>query len=178
VFGRKKAPARTNTLAQDVEPTFVQTYLGKLTMTPRFGDRVVTFAADDSLSLDLAASPNLVVSKAGAGVSAPVLSFLTTCYRFDWEWDSIPFPGAAAAGRNYRNALGLTVSGQELPIPLAAEYALSFGFRGLRHDGTLSLTATFSKEFSVTMSASVSQYESDGDPTVPFLARLNGTYSF
>jgi hypothetical protein len=65
----------------------------------------VTFAADDSLSLDLAASPNLVVSKAGAEVSAPVLSFLTTRYRFDWEWDSVPFPGAAAADSNCRNAL-------------------------------------------------------------------------
>lgn len=168
----------SDTMAPDTQATFLQTYQGKVTVTPRFGDRVVTFAADDSLSLDLVASPNLIVSKAGAEVSAPVLSFLTTRYRFDWEWDSVPFPDASTADSNYRNALGLTISGQGLPVSLTTEYALSFGFRGLRHDGTLTLTANLWQGFALTMSVNVSEYESGGTPNLPFLARLNATYTF
>jgi len=168
----------SNSMSPDTQSTFVQTYQGKIAVTPRFGESVVTFAADDSLSLDLVAIPNLIVSKAGAGVSVPVLSYLTTRYRFDWEWDSVPFPGATAADSNYRNALGFTISGQGLPVSLTTEYALSFGFRGLRHDGTLSLTANLLQGFAMTMSVSVSEYASGGAPNVPFLARLNGTYTF
>jgi hypothetical protein len=168
----------SHTKAPDAQATFLQTYQGKVTVTPRFGDSVVTFAADDALSLDLVASPDLIVSKAGAEVSAPVLSFLTTRYRFDWEWDSVPFPDASAPDSNFRNALGLTFSGQRLPVSLTTEYALSFGFRGLRHDGTLALTANLWQGFALTMAVSVSEYESGGKPNLPFLARLSGTYTF
>jgi len=162
----------------DIQSTLIQSSQAKLTVAPKFGDRVVTFTADDTLALDLMASPSTIVSKAGAGVSVPLLSFLTTRYRFDWEWDSLPFAGAAAADSNFRNALGVTLSGQGLPFTLSTEYALSFGFRGLRHDGTLSVSAALWKGFAVEGSLAVGEYDLNGAPAYPFLASLNGSYSF
>ncbi len=168
----------SDSLGPDIQSTLIQSSQAKLTVAPRFGDRVVTFTADDILALDLEASPNTIVSKAGAGVSVPVLPFLSSRYRFDWEWDSQPFAGAAAADSNYRNALGLTLSGPGVPFTLSTEYALSFGFRGLRHDGTLSLSAALWKGFALQGSLVVGEYDLNGAPAYPFLASLNGSYSF
>ena len=168
----------SNSLGPDIQSTLIQSAQAKLTVAPRFGDRVVTFTADDTLALDLEANPNAIVSKAGAGVSVPVLPFLSSRYRFDWEWDSQPFAGAAAADSNYRNALGITLSGQGLPFTLSTEYALSFGFRGLRHDATLSFSAALWKGFAVQGSLAVGEYDLNGAPAYPFLASLNGSYSF
>jgi len=168
----------SNSEGPDVQSTLIQSSQAKLTVAPRFGERVVTFTADDTLALDLMASPNAILSKAGAGVSVPILTILTTRYRFDWEWDSVPYFGAPAPDSNYRNALGLTLGGQGLPITLTTEYALSFGFRGLRHDGTLSVSASLWKGFALAGSLSVSEYDLNGAPAYPFLASLNGSYSF
>ncbi len=162
----------------DLQPTLIQSSQGKLTVAPKLGNTIVTFTADDTLALDLASSPGTIVSKAGAGISFPVLPFLTTRYRFDWEWESLPFAGASAADSNYRNALGLTLSGPGVPLTLSTEYALSFGFRGLRHDGTISLSAALWKGFALAGSLAVSEYDLNGVPAYPFLASLNGSYSF
>jgi len=167
----------TNSQGPDIQPTLLQTYQAKLTVAPRFGDRTVTFTADDTLGADVLQSPTLIVSKAGAGVTVPVVQILSARYRFDWEWDSATAPGAGADSE-YRNAVGLTLSGQPLPFSLATDYALSFGFRGLRHDGTASLSATFWKGFTLTGSVTVSEYDAGAGPTVPFLATINAAYSF
>jgi hypothetical protein len=167
----------TQSSGPELQPTFVQTYQAKLTVAPRLGDRTVTFAADDTLALDAVLSPVLVVSKAGAGVTVPILPVLGARERFDWEWDSATAPGAAA-GSAFKNAVGLTLSGQPLPVSVAVDYALSFGFRGLRHDGTFSVNADFGKGFSLTGSLSISEYDLGAGPTVPFIATLSGAYSF
>lgn len=167
----------TNSQGPDIQPTLLQTYQGKLTVAPRFGDRTVTFTADDTLGIDVLQSPTLVVSKAGAGVAVPIVQILSARYRFDWEWDSATAPGAGPDSE-FRNAVGLTLSGQPLPISLTTDYALSFGFRGLRHDGTASLSATFWKGFVLTSSVTVSEYDAGAGPTVPFLATISGAYSF
>jgi hypothetical protein len=161
----------------DVQPTFLQSYQGKLTVAPRFGDRAVTFNADETVALNVMISPVLVVSKAGAGVAVPVFSVLSTRYRFDWEWDSMTAPGAGADS-NYRNALGLTLAGQGLPFSLTAEYALSFGFRGLRHDVTSSATATLWQGFTLQGSLVLSEYDIGAGPTWPYLVTLSAAYSF
>jgi hypothetical protein len=137
----------------------------------------VSFSGDEALALDVLESPALIVSKAGVGFEVPLLPFLSTRYRLDWEWDSQTAPGAAS-GSTYRNAFGLTASGEELLLSFAAEYALSFGFRGLRHDLTASLTAPFRGGLGFQGSLTLSEYESGGTPTIPFLAILSASYEF
>ena len=61
----------SNSLGPDIQSTLIQSSQAKLTVAPRFGDRVVTFTADDILALDLEASPNTIVSKAGPGSRCP-----------------------------------------------------------------------------------------------------------
>ena len=167
----------TNSQGPQIQPTLLQTYQGKVTVAPRFGERTVTFTADDILGIDVLISPVLIVSKAGAGVAVPVFQVLSTRYRFDWEWDSATAPGAGPDS-NFRNAIGLTLSGQPLPFTFTTEYALSFGFRGLRHDGTASLSATLWQGFVLTSSVTVSEYDVGAGPTFPFLATVNAAYSF
>ena len=167
----------TQSEGPDVEPTFLQSYQGKLTVAPRFGDRAVTFNADETVALNVMISPVLLVSNAGAGVSVPVFSILSTRYRFDWEWDSMTAPGAGADS-NYRNALGLTLAGQGLPFSLAVEYALSFGFRGLRHDVTSSAAATLWQGFTLQGSLVLSEFDIGAGPTWPFLVTVSAAYSF
>ncbi len=167
----------TQSSGPDLQPTFVQAYQAKVTVAPHFGERVVTFSADEALALDVALSPPLVVSRAGAGVMVPILSFLAARERFDWEWDSATAPGAAA-GSAFKNAVGLTLSGQPLPFTLAVDYALSFGFRGLRHDGTVAANVAIGKAFSVTAALTISEYDQGAGSQVPFLATLSGAYSF
>ena len=161
----------------DVQPTFLQSYQGKLTVAPKLWDHPVTFNADETVAIDVMISPVLVVSKAGAGVAVPVFSVLSTHYRFDWEWDSMTAPGAGADS-NYRNALGLTLGGQGLPFSLTTEYALSFGFRGLRHDDTSSITATLWPGFTLAGAVVLSEYDIGSGPTWPFLVTISGAYSF
>jgi hypothetical protein len=161
----------------NIQPTFLQTYQGKVIVAPRLGDRVVTFTTDEIVALDVLLSPVLVVSKAGTGVAVPLFSILTTRYRFDWEWDSATAPGSGA-GSNYRNAVGLTLGGQSLPFSLTTEYALSFGFRGLRHDDTSSITATLWQGFTLQGSLVLSAYDAGAGTIYPFLVTVSGAYSF
>lgn len=167
----------TQSLGPDVQPTFLQAYQGKLTVAPRLLDRAVTFTTDETVAIDVLISPVLVVSKAGAGVAVPIFSVLSTRYRFDWEWDSQTAPGASADS-NFRNAVGLTVGGQSLPFTFTTEYALSFGFRGLRHDDTSSLTANLWKGFTLTGSLVLSAYDPGSGETYPFLVTISAAYSF
>jgi hypothetical protein len=167
----------TQASGPELQSTFLQTYQAKLTVAPRLGDRAITFTADDTLALDAALSPLLIVSKAGAGITVPIFAVLGARERFDWEWDSATAPGAAA-GNAFKNAVGLTLSGQKLPVSIAVDYALSFGFRGIRHDGTLSMNAAFGKGFSLTGSLSISEYDLGSGPTIPFIATISGAYAF
>ncbi len=167
----------TQSQGQDVQPTFLQSYQGKLTVAPKLGGSTVTFNADETVALDVLISPTLVVSKAGAGVAVPIFPVLSTRYRFDWEWDSMTAPGAGADS-NFRNAVGLTVGGQGLPFSFTTEYALSFGFRGLRHDDTSSITATLFQGFTLQGSLTLSEYDIEAGPTWPFLVTVSGAYSF
>ena len=159
----------------DASSTFTQTYTAKVTLAPLIAGLKVSFSVDEALALDVLESPALVVSKAGSGLEVLLLPFLSTRYRLDWEWDSQTAPGAAS-GSAYRNAFGLTASGKELPFSFAAEYALSFGFRGLRHDVTASVTAPFRGGFGLQGSLTLSEYESGGAPTTPFLAIFSASY--
>ena len=161
----------------DASSTFTQTYTAKVTLAPLIAGRKVSFSVDEALALDVLESPALVVSKAGAGLEVLLLPFLSTRYRLDWEWDSQTAFGAAS-GSAYRNAFGLTASGKELPFSFAAEYALSFGFRGLRHDVTASVTAPLRGGFGLQGSLTLSEYESGGAPTTPFLAIFSASYEF
>ncbi len=167
----------TQSEGPDVQPTFLQAYQGKLTVVPRLADRAVTFTTDETVALDVLISPVLIVSKAGTGVAVPVFSVLSARYRFDWEWDSQTAPGAGADS-NYRNAVGLTLGGQSLPFTFTTEYALSFGFRGLRHDDTSSVTANLWKGFTLAGSLVFSAYDAGSGPTYPFLVTISGAYSF
>jgi len=167
----------TNSQGPNIQPTLLQSYQGKVTVAPHFGERVVTFTADDILGIDVLYNPTLIVSKAGAGVAVPVVSILSARYRFDWEWDSATAPGAGPDS-NYKNTAGLTLSGQPLPFSFTMEYALSFGFRGLRHDGTASVSAALWKGFVITGGLTVSEYDPGTGPVFPFLASITGAYSF
>jgi hypothetical protein len=163
--------------AETATPTFDQQYQGKLTFSPRIGQRTYTFSLDETLGLSVLDNPAQVISRAGAAILVPVFSILSARYRIDWEWDAQTTPGAGPDS-SFHHAFGLTLSGQPLPFSLSAEYALTHGFRGLRHDVTTSLSVSAFKNLSVLGSLSLSEYQLGGAPAVPFLAMLTASYQF
>jgi hypothetical protein len=184
-FGQQVTPELGYSLAANLNtaaaaaatPTFDQQYQGKLTFSPRIGQRTYTFALDETLGLSVLDDPAQVISRAGASIAAPVFSILSARYRVDWEWDAQTTPGAGPDS-SFHHVFGLTLSGQPLPFSLSAEYGLTHGFRGLRHDVTASLSVSAFKNLSVLGSLSLSEYQSGGAPAVPFLAMLTASYQF
>jgi hypothetical protein len=158
-------------------PTFDQSYQGKLTFTPRFADRTFSFVLGETLALAVLASPAQVVSKAGAELQAPIFSFLSTRYRFDWEWDAQSAPGAGPDS-SFHHTFGLSLSGQPLPFSLGVEYGLTHGFRGLRHDVNASLSVAVIRNLALQGSLSLSEYDAAGAPQIPFLGMLSASYQF
>jgi hypothetical protein len=158
-------------------PTFGQSYQGKLAFTPSIAGRTFSFALGETLALAVLASPAQVVSKAGAELQAPIFSFLSTRYRFDWEWDAQSAPGAGPDS-SFHHTVGLSLSGQPLPFSLGVEYGLTHGFRGLRHDMNASLSVAVIRNLALQGSLHLSEYDAGGTPQVPFLAMLNASYQF
>jgi hypothetical protein len=157
--------------------TFDQQYLAKVAWSPRLGDRTYSFGLDETVGLGGLSTPIQAVSKAGASVQVPVLSVLGMRYRFEWEWDSQTAPGAGPDSI-FHHVAGMTLSGPPLPFSLSAEYGLSHGFRGVRHDVMTALSVGITKSLSIQGNVNLSIYDTTGSMVVPFLASLLAAYQF
>ncbi|GEM_PF-3482194 len=173
-----------------------QQYGGKLSLKPQWNLKVYLF----ELGEDVALSGNLPAGSTSSGSSSsanpaeavvstlsynmgiPVFSFLKTRYGLKWEWvndtGASAASGAKVSGNNFQHQFSLTVSGKPIPLTFTADYLLSHGYRGLRHDVTSSLSVPIWKGLSLESRFSLSYYEEDGAWKLPFLFGLNASYQF
>ncbi len=159
------------------QPTLDQQYSVKGAFTPKVFGQPLAFGMDETLGLSTLASPMMAVSKAGLGVSYPVLPVLSVRYKLDWEWDSQTAPGAGADS-SFRHVFGVSAGGGSSPFTVTAEYDLTHGFRGLRHDVSALLAVALWQKLSIQGSIALSEYETGGVAYLPFISTLSGKYTF
>ncbi len=160
--------------------TYTTDGLGQVTLLPQWNLKVYTVSVGENLVFSVEPpdqDSKDVLARTFFSAGVPLSSFIQLRYNFDWEWVN-RISETGPAGNAFRHLTGLTISGELLPFSLTADYGLSHGFRGLRHDFNAILDIPFQRGFGIKGNASLSRYRENGVTVTPFLLGLNGVYEY
>ncbi len=161
----KASAALESRYAEGVSTT-TQQYAAGVDVKPCWGERQMLFTLSENVAIGTVA-----LSKASFSASVPLVPSVITRYAFDWEWIDRATAGGGP-GHAFRDLIGIAVSGARFPLSFSAEYALSHGYRGLRHDVEASLQFPFSGGLLLEGSLAISSFREDGASRLPFLFSL------
>jgi hypothetical protein len=176
LFDYKASAAVSGQITGDVS-TLSQEYSAGLNLKPQRGLLHYLFGAVESMSIAGGGPQLTLLSKASYLMCIPFTGFLTTRYALEWEWINATVPGGSA-GNNFRHLVGLAVSGESLPLGFSAEYGLSHGYRGVRHDVNAGVQFAFTKAFILQGKAAFSSYTESDVARFPMLFSLGLAWEF
>jgi len=123
-----------------------QQYQAGFTLKPQWNFKIFAVDLSETLAVSNGSSGDDILSTAALNVSIPLLADVGTRYGAQWEWINRAAPGEGP-GSNFRYIAGVSVAGQAAPFTFDAEYTLSHGYRGLRHDVSSGLEVPFQRGF-------------------------------
>ena len=163
--------ARAESALGDDATRTSQTYEGQLVVSPYIGWNRYPFALGEAFVVE---ADNRTASTLTASATVPVGEPATVRYEFAWERLNVGATGALAD--TVRHAAGFNLAAER--VSLAADYALSHGDNGIRHDLRGSLDVPVWQSLGARVEAELSRYTEDGELRSPFLVRIASTYEF
>lgn len=153
----------------DVRTT--HSYEGQLVVSPYLGWSRYPFSLGETYVLE---ADEGTASTLTASATAPVGEPATVRYEFSWE--RLNVSATAVRLDTFRHALGFALAAER--TTLTADYAVSHGENGVRHDLRGSLDVPVRQALGARVEAELSRYTEDDVLRSPFLIRIASTYEF
>ena len=167
----------SNNQEEESEGLWEHQYQAGFTLKPQWNLKMYTVDVSEIFAVTNGSSGDDLLSTAALNVSIPIVAAVGTRYGAQWEWINRTAPGEDP-GNNFRYTVGVSVAGEAVPFTFGTEYALSHGYRGVRHDVSSGLQVPFQRGFAMEGVFTLSSYDEEGQSSLPFLLGLNLVYEF
>jgi hypothetical protein len=154
-----------------------QVYGARATLKPIVGTREITVGLGEEWSF-AASDTEFVparIGKTSADLAVPVTDLLRLRYRFDWDWvDAVSATGGP--GGQFRHAPGLNFGREGFPVSLTADYSISHGYQGIRHDVVAGLDVRIRRDLGAHADFQLGHDEHGSE--IPWLLAVSSVYEY